>query len=373
LIFCNTVTIRGMREITSSGFAFLVMLLVFPGCGNQAEPPAETEIYATFKAVTAYPLTKRMMLGEFQAQIKPLISIPVVASSDGDIQFHVSTTRLMLDQDVLWGEIGAEQIASEERELELKTGAEKLRLREDLQKVKREIEQVEYMLAEPALLELPFEDRIMVSTNLLQRLRNEYRLLEEQLATCGEAERFGMEQKNLRSRFVMPFAGEVLIYLPVSPSRKRFRVAANTPIGIMRDMSELYLHIVIRDPAMVGIPPEQLFVEYKRDSGRVYIGTFHDAQMTELQKQDVLIYRFAFSPAHTAELGNLIGANLTCGLWVQADREFHSVPKLEVARMLDGKRGFPGWGEVVQELWPTARLLYTGRSHLGIAMENTVK
>jgi hypothetical protein len=150
-------------------------------------------------------------------------------------------------------------------------------------------------------------------------------------------------------------------------------VAANTPIGIMRDMSELYLHIVIRDPEIVGIPPEQLFVEYKRDSGTVFIGTFYDTQVAELQKQDVLIYRFAFDPELTAELGSLIGANLTCGLWVQADREFHAVSKIEVARMLEGKDAFPGWSEAVKVLWPSARMLYTGRSHLGISTEDTVE
>lgn len=349
------------------------MLLIIPGCGDNAEPSADTETNATFKPVEAYPLTQRMMLGEYQAQMKPLISIPVAAPSDGEIAFHVSKTRLVLDQDVLWGEIGAEQIASEERELELQTHAEKLRLREDLQKVERELEQVEYMLAEPALRELPYQDVVPVSTNLIKQLRGECQLLEEQLAACGEAERFGMEQKNLRSRLVMPFDGELLIYLPVSPSRKKFRVAANTPIGIMRDMSALYLHIVIRDPQIVGIPPELLFVEYKRDSGVVFIGTFHDTQIAELQKQDVLIYRFAFDPKHAVELGSLVGANLTCGLWVKSDREFHSIPKVEVARMIDGKSGIPGWLEAIHELWPTARLLYTGRSHLGIVEENTVE
>jgi hypothetical protein len=137
----------------------------------------------------------------------------------------------------------------------------------------------------------------------------------------------------------------------------------------MRDVSELYLHIVVRDPQIVAIPTHQLTVEFKRDSGESYLGAFNDAQVAELQGQDVLIYRFSFTPEIIPELMPLIGANLTCMLWAESDTEFHTVAKLELARMLGGNSAFPGWDEAVCSLWPSARLLYSGHANLGIAME----
>ena len=152
---CNTVMLRNMHKFIATVSAVIALLLACAGCGDQQEPTDDTVASMAAKAISEYPLTRRMMLGEFQAQVKPLISIPVAASAAGDIRFHVSKPRQMLEQDVLWGEIGAEQIASEERELELKRHSEKLRLREEMQNVERELAQVEYMLADPALRELP--------------------------------------------------------------------------------------------------------------------------------------------------------------------------------------------------------------------------
>ncbi|NNJ69841.1 MAG: hypothetical protein HKP10_00975 [Kiritimatiellales bacterium] len=340
--------------------------MIVAGCDHRTDPESPAAEATRPRSLAEFPVARRMLLGEFQAQLKPLISIPVTAPADGDILFHVTDTRTTRPKDSLWAEAGPEQIAGEERALELNRLNEELRLREELQHIERELGRVEYILSDPALRNMPVADQIPVSTNLVQQLRSERQLLREQVDACGVVEQLAFEQKVLRSRLKMPFDGELLIYLPVTPDRTVFRVAANTPIGMMRDVSELYLHIVIRDPQIVGIPPEQLTIEFARDSGAVYTGRFHDTQIAELQNQDVLIYRFGFEPDEAAGLVPLIGANLTCKLWVESDQTFHTVPKIEVAQMLDGKDAFSGWREAVEQLWPAAELLYSGRSHLGI-------
>ena len=71
------------------------------------------------------------------------------------------------------------------------------------------------------------------------------------------------------------------------------------------------------------------------------------------------------------ELSALIGANLTCELWVENEREFHVVPKLEVAQMLEGKGSFSGWRDAAEHVWPGANLLYSGRTDLGITATPT--
>ncbi len=344
------------------------------GCGNRTDPDdtAAAKVMIV-RDLAEFPTTRRMMLGEFQAQLKPLISLPVSSPADGDILFHVTESRVKLPKDTLWAEVGPEQIAGEERELELNKLNEQLRLRDELQNVEREIGRVEYMLSDPALRTMPVADRIPVSTNLVEQLRGEQRLLQEQLASCGMVERLAFEQKVLRSRLKMPFDGELLVYLPVTPERTAFRVAVNTPIGMMRDVSDLYLHLVIRDPQIVGIPPGQLTVEFTRDSGAAFLGRFHDTQIAELQNQDVLIYRFSFEPEDTRKLVPLVGANLTCELWVESEQEFHTVPKIEAAQMLEGKDSFSGWRDAVKALWPSAEMLYSGRTHLGITVGGGAK
>jgi hypothetical protein len=357
--------IQFLSRLLATGF-----LLTLFGCGETASRKEAADEAVVKRELAEFPSATRMLLGEFQAQLKPLISIPVAAPTDGDILFHVDQPRQMLGKDMLWAEVEPRQIAGEERQLELNTRNEQLRLREELHNNALEIERVEFMLNDPDLRELPYADRIPISTNIVEQLRGERALLMEQLAACGEVERLAFEQKSLRSRLKMPFDGELLVYLPVSDMRAEFRVAANTPIGIMRDISELYLHIVIRDPQIVGIPPEQLSVKFSRDTGTVFNGRFHDTQIAELQKQDVLVYRFVFSSGFNAELATLIGANLTCELWVDSDRPFHAVPKLEVARMLAEKESYSGWPEAVENLWPYSELLYSGRTHLGIVSKD---
>ncbi len=356
-------------------YKILVMTLVLAcmGCDKAASPEINMKPAVAQLQLSEFPSASRMLLGEFQAQFKPLITLPVVAPADGKIRFHIAKPRQMLSQDTLWAEVSPEQIAVEEREMELNTRNEKLRLREELHNLLLELERVEFMLNDPALRELPYAAKVPVSTRLVQQLREKRQLLEERLQVCGEVERLAFEQKSLRSRLRMPFDGELLVSLPVSEQRNEFRVASSTPIGIIRDVSELYLHIVIRDPQIITISPEHLYVEFKRETGKVFQGRFHDTQVTELQKQDVLIYRFAFSPDDIDELAALIGANLTCELWVNATREFHTVPKFEVARGLGGQGSFSGWHEAVKKLWPTAEMLYCGRTKLGIATEANPK
>ncbi|VGO16128.1 hypothetical protein PDESU_04718 [Pontiella desulfatans] len=343
------------------------------GCSERGPAPVVEPEAVVVRELSGFPSSTSLMLGEFQAQVKPLISIPVTAPSDGDILFHVEQTRQILPKGTLWAEAAPEQIAGEELALELNTRNEKLRLESELQLAERELERVEFMMADPALRDLPYEDRVPLSTNIVQQLQGELDLLKKQLESCGVVERLAFRQKALRSRIEMPFDGELLISLPVTPKRKMIRVAANTPVGTMRDISEIYLHIIIRDPQTVAIPTDQLMVEFKRDSGDVLRGRFHDTQIVEMGNQDVLVYRFGFAPEKSAELTALIGANLTCDLWVEAGQAFHSVSKLEVARMLGGNDSFADWREVVEELWPGATLLFTGRTHLGIVAKGAAE
>ncbi len=339
------------------------------GCGADLEPPEERARTIPARALETYPASTKLLLGEFQAQVRPLISIPVTAPTDGDIFFHVDQPRTLLPKHSLWAEVEPRQIASEELEVELNTRAERLRLREEIQQTERELNRVEFMLSDPALKDVPYGDRVPLSTNLVKQLNDELDLLEEKLENAGEVERLAFEQKALRSRLVMPFDGELILSLPVSPNRKTIRVASNTPIGTIRDISEIHLHVVIRDPQLVAIPKQRLAVLFKQDSGERYRAEFHDAQVVEIGSQDVLIYRFGFKPEEVEKLVPLIGANLTCELWVEADVSFHSVSKLDVALMLNGDESVMGWREAVAKLWPGGRLLYTGRTRLGVARE----
>ncbi len=336
------------------------------GCGEKERPTVAGPEKVRVRELSSYPASTNLLLGEFQAQVKPLISIPVTAPSDGDIFFHVDKVRQVLPKGTLWAEVAPEQIAGEELQLELNTKNEKLRLAGEIQLAERELKRVEFMMADPSLKDIPYEDRVPLSTGVADQLKGELELLKRQLDACGVVERLAFDQKALRSRLEMPFDGELLIALPVTPERTTMRVAANTPIGTMRDISEIYLHIIIRDPQVVAIPPEQLRIEFKRDTGAVLSGFFHDTQILEMSNQDVLVYRFAFPTRNSAELVSLIGANLTCELWAESPSTFHAVPKLEVARLLAGNDAFAGWREAVSGLWPGAKLLFSGRSHLGI-------
>ncbi len=354
----------------------LSVTTLFCGCQEKHDPGNTATQALVVKNLDSFPVTQQLMLGEFQAQLKPLISIPVSSPADGDIRFHVTRTRQTLSKDTLWAEVAPEQIAGEERALALHTLQEKQSLREEIQTVERELERVTYMLADASLRDIPYKDRIPISSDLVEQLRQEKTLLEERLAAAGHVERLAFEQKMLSSRLAMPFDGDLLVYLPVTPERTTIRVASGTPIGLMRDVSELFLHIVIRDPQIVGIAPEQLFVQFKRDSGTLLKCLFHDTQITETGFQDILLYRFRLAAedlTELAELIDLIGANLTCELWVASEKDVRVVPKLEVARMLNESKTFPGWTEAVRSLWPAAELVYSGRTELGIAQDKAQK
>ncbi len=366
-----SVSIEGMCDrYAISWLLLLSVTALIGGCQkNRDTVDAETHTIEVRK-LESFPLARRLMLGEFQAQLKPLISIPVASPADGDIRFHVTHTRQTLSQGTLWAEVAPEQIVGEEQALTLSTLKEKQDLREEIQTVERELERVTYMRADPSLRDLPYGDRIPVSHELVEQLRHEKTLLEERLAAAGQVERLAFEQKMLGSRLTMPFDGELLVYLPVTPERTTIRVASGTPIGLMRDVSDLLLHIVIRDPQIVGIAPDLLSVQFKRDSGSVFKWSFHDTQITQTGIQDVLVYRFRLAAedlSDQVDLIDLIGANLTCDLWVESETKVRVVPKLDVARMLTEGETFPNWTEAVQSLWPGAELVYTGRTELGLA------
>ncbi len=367
---------EAMTCLMQKKYLQVATVLALTMCHGCSEPTAGREKISErtiSRELGSFPKSDRMLLGEYQAQLKPLISIPLTAPADGNILFYVTQTRQKLTKDTLWAEVNPAQLASGRKELELNILKEELRLREEIQNAARELVRVECMLNDPALRELPYEDRIPVSTNLVEQLHEEKKLLEEQLTLCGVIERLNFEQKSRRSKLVMPFDGELLIYLPASEERAEFRIAAGTPIGMMRDVSELHLHLAIRDPQIASIPPQQLSVKFKRDADPVFHGTFFDSQVLEIHQQNVLIYRFSFAPKEIKRLTSLIGANLTCELWVQSDQSFHVVSKIELACMTGEKGSFAGWEGTISPIWPTAKILYSGRTHLGITTTEAEK
>lgn len=356
----------------------------------------------------AYPPMKRMRVATLPCQLQPKSTITVISPIAGLLRVYVNAPQSHLAANTLWGEFEPEIFAQEEENIkeqlkriedqekihwEVEYPREKAKLAEQVEQAEREVNYVRLLSTNQALASKTLSigtNGTLLRPDALLRAEENLKLLKRNLsfveATNFAALRFdAVAQRNdwkrrelefqtrrRQSRFEMPFDGKLTLGIPVSEGVTNYPVNVGQELAVARDISTVRVRVAMDNVAWTGLAPDKMEATV-RSGGQLFVAKFAFQKIERIQNREESAYYFEFPAEKAAAVSRLIGANVSCDLWMDLPEAARIVPKL--AMVLHRPDAFENkdWGSAVASTFPGARLLVEGQTDLAVVIPGEIK
>ena len=377
------------------------------GCGKgfetAATPNPKTEETEAPWDWNKYPLTTRIHLATLAATLSPRNTVTVRAPVSGTLQLRVTNTQVRLPAEFVWGEFEARTLEQErqaidfaERKLverekrvyELDIPRERIRLFSEIQTADRDVKTLEIYSDNPKLaraaLKLDDVGRNPFDPEVMKTAREKLRLLELQrgylettnLAAMGidlESEKIGLEQRWIeferrleRSRLIMPFDGQLTLFLNISAGLASYPITAEQEVAVIRDFSRIYVRLKLDDPAWVGLPGESLSAAVRLPDGRMIFAKYAFDRVEVIRKRDTSVHYFELPDSELSAVAHLMGSRMVCDLWLEIPEPARLTPKLKLLLHARDSNTGGDWNQLVARHLPGAKVVAQAQTHLAI-------
>jgi hypothetical protein len=385
----------------------VALLMAITGCSKRPVTAA-TPATNTWKW-ESYPLTDKMRLGNLQCRILPRASVPITSPLSGLLRIYVDKQQTNLPAGFVWAEFEPKLLEAssnalaeaktklDERErllLQLELPKQKLKLAREIEEAQRQIRFLEAALqtfsTNPVLgasivAASPLKDRSLTEEALrrgkeeLKLMRENYRYLEAtNLAVLGvdvqtprtelERRQLEFEHQQNQARFKVPYPMQLNISLQLAEGVSEYPVNTGMELAVLRDLSAIYLRVILSDPSWSTLPPENLKGVIGLPDGTRLEAPFSFKRLEKIQQREDSVYYFEFPTNRVNAAARLIGTDLLCELWLNLPERARIIPKLSL--VMNHSKGFQyrRWNEAVSQLAPGARVLVEGQTDLAIAV-----
>jgi len=404
-------------ELVDSSRWICVTTLVFlssTGCSFQ---PTKAKAQATGQELSAipawnwdaYPPVDKMRIATLPCQLQPKSTIAVLSPLMGMLRVYVSSPQTNLSAGVLWAEFEPEIFAAEARTLkearrnledqeklqwEIEYPRKKLKLEQEIEEAQRQTKLLQLLSTnvelaakiltvgsdQPNMMRPDALDKSTLQLHLLQRNLNYLETtnfaavgfdLESQRTELIRRE-LDFERRRAQSRFEMPFAGKLTITLPLTEGVVNYPVKSGEELGVARDVSSVRVRVAIDNVAWTGLPVDRLKV-YVRSGDLSLLASFSYQKIEHIQNRDESAYYFEFPKEKTVAAARLIGANVSCEVWIDLPEQARVVPKLAVILHQPDAFQTRNWSAALATTFPGARLVVEGQTDLAIALPHDIK
>lgn len=390
-------------EVVGIGLALTAALLA-AGCSGTTsasiDSPAAARPAWNWES---FPSTPLMRLASLPCQLLPKSSITIHSPLVGVLQVYVDRPQTNLPAGYTWAEFepaifAAEAEAIEEARIKLEE-REKLQLELELPKQKLDLEKkMEEAQRQLALLNLLATNQELTKATLalrtqggspirpeaLAKARLELGLLEQSLAYLQATNlailgidlpgqrsewrrrQLEFERRQFQARLRMPFSGQLTVSLPLTEGVREYPVNLGQELAVARDLSQVRLRVPVANPAWVSLPTDRLFAVVRLPSGEGMRAEFAFQKIERVQLREEPVYYFQAPEDRVEAVARLIGADVTCELWVSLPQAARIIPKLSL--LLWQPSAFQGrdWREGVKTAWSGAHLLVEGQTELAV-------
>jgi hypothetical protein len=404
-----------MKELSRFRGCFLGLMLIccfiVSGCSPKQVQAQKQSIELAQRPPwnwESYPLVTQMRLGTLPCQFQPRSTINVISPLMGILRVYVTSPQTNLPAGFLWAEFEPEIFGAEEKSLE-----EARRKLEDQEKLQWEIEfprkkmQLEQQIEEA---QRQVQYLRLLSTNALMRerifnlpnstdplrpeslARSEAQLhLMQQNMTYLEATNFAalgvdlagqrtewerrkldFQRRRAQSQFQMPFSGKLTVSVPLTTAVTNYPVNVNQELAIARDISSIRMRVVMENVSWTGLASDKLKA-IVRTGGQTLEATFSYHKIERVQNREEAAYYFEFPTSKAEQAARLIGANVSCELWMELPEPVRVVPKLAVILHQPDAFQTRNWGAALSSVFPGARLVVEGQTDLGVAVGAELK
>jgi hypothetical protein len=165
----------------------------------------------------------------------------------------------------------------------------------------------------------------------------------------------------------MPFPGKLTVSVPLTEGVVNYPVNAGQELGIARDVSSIRVRVAMENVAWTALPTDRLKV-FVRSGGLSLAARFSYQKIERVQNREESAYYFEFARDKADAAARLIGANVSCDLWIDLPEPARVVPKLAVVLHQPDAFQTRGWATALAATFPGSKLIVEGQTDLAIAI-----
>lgn len=351
-----------------------------------------------------YPPAEKMRLATLPCQIIPKTSLTIAAPISGQLRVYIDRPQTNLPSDFVWAEFEPKVLNMEAAELaevrrkieererlfrEFELPKEKIKLTKEVAEARKQMMLLSLVATNPALANLAIgasgvKDGGILKSGSLEEARKELALMEENLkylsttnpAVLGidiEGARLELQRRQLefdrrqaQSRFKMPFTGQLITSLQMAEGVTEYPVSAGQELAVVRDLKSVLLRVPLEDVAWTALPAPRLIAVLHLPDGTQLEAPFIYKKLERSQTREEVFYYFQFPFEESAAAAQLVGADLSCDLWLGLTQPARIVPKLALVMQEPSAFQNRHWNEGIAQILPGSQLLVEGQTDLAI-------
>ncbi len=306
-------------------------------------------------------------ISRYAAAVVPQQMLTVPLQEPGGVEFcHKGEGRI--EKGTLLVRVNAKELALEEADLRNQQRQNKASAEEQLLKLRRQKEELEFIMAQPADRRQFMEARFKTQADerALALLNEQIAVQEERVRISNEKLQQAFDKKKETREVRMPFDGRVQYHIsPPAGEENTMPVAQTGPLLTAVDDAQLYVAVTPQEAEVVKLPPERLVLKLDLGGGKFFDARWHHKKVEQRNRQETLVYYFALSESDREQAWDMVGANTVAELHylAQEGEDVLYLHKHELASAA-GTRVFESWEELVAALRPEYEIVFTGETHI---------
>ena len=303
----------------------------------------------------------------YAAAVVPQQMLTVPLQESGVVDFcHKGEGRI--EKGTLLVRVNAAELALEEADLRNQQRQNKATAEEMLLKLRRQREELEFIMAQPAERRQFMEARFKAQADerALALLNEQIAVQEERVRISNEKLQQAFDKKKELREVRMPFDGRVQYHIsPPAGEESSMPVAQTGPLLTAVDDAQLYVAVTPQEAEVVKLPAERLMLKLDLGGGKYLEARWHHKKVEQRNKQETLVYYFALEETDRSTAWDMVGANTVTELHylAQEGEELQYLHKHALAAEA-GTRSFESWEALVAALRPEYEIVFTGETHI---------
>jgi len=364
------------------------------------EKNAEKEIVWNWKE---FERNSELHLQTLPIDIQPKRSLDIKSEASGIITLEVNAKVTPIQKDVIFARMDIDALAEqgerlsiqEEKRILEQMKAEKLELpekrkkaKEELKEARRKVRLMELIMKNPAMKEMASElfggDIGVVNKAALTDAKESLKLAEQKMVWADEFDeklrkgelriqemdaiknKRNFQEAKDHSVYKAPFTGELRIELEFVEGQKEYTVTGRESIATLNDFSEIHGLLKISNASWINLSPKRLTLQLN-DQAKTLMPFIKDRIDKDKRTQrEVRKYIFSVPLENNEALKRLVGTRMKGELIYKLPKTCFIVPKYNLSLYALGKTDAVDWGKMVSDLWPGAKVLAEGLSHVAI-------
>ena len=169
-----------------------------------------------------------------------------------------------------------------------------------------------------------------------------------------------------RSQYNAPFDGDLRLEVNHVKDQTEYTVSARETIATISDYGEIHALLKVSNAKWVNLQPERLHIQLS-DKNKTFMKFFDDRiDRDERTRKEERKYIFSIPLKNNESLKRLAGTQMKGELIYKLPETCYIVPKYDLSLYALGKTESLDWQTMVNQLWPSAKVLAEGRKHLAI-------